>query len=347
MSIGRSDSVIRILIATAVIAALAAVLIVAVGGDEDGLDAPAERGTATATWGTLEPSPLTRTEVGAARIDDRIYVLGGYLPDGTTTGRMAVYDISAGEWEEGPALPVAVNHAGVAALGGDLYVLGGNLETDAGREPKSRRLFRYHPGAQEWIELPSAPTARAALGLVAIDDRLYAAGGTAEGSDRLRTLEVYDVGSERWSAGAPMPTGRNHVGAAVLDGGMVVTGGRPGPEQGGLDTVERYDPDRDRWREMPPLGTARSGHATVAAAGGLVAFGGEELDDGTTIAAVELFDASEGSWERLPDMVTPRHGLGAAALGSRIFAIEGGPRPGLAFSGALEFLDLPPDSGPS
>ena len=347
MSIRPSDSVVRIFIAAAVIAALVAVLIVAVGGGEEGPGAPAERGTATASWGTLEPSPLTRTEVGAARIDGRIYVLGGYLPDGTTTGRMAVYDISDGEWEEGPTLPAAVNHPGVAALGGDLYALGGNLEADAGQEPKSRRLFRYHPREEEWIELPSAPTARAALGLVAIDDRLYAAGGTTERSDRLRTLEIYDAGNQRWTAGAPMPTGRNHVGAAVLDGDMVVTGGRPGPEHGGLTTVERYDPDRDRWREMPPLGTARSGHATVAAAGGLVAFGGEELDDGTTIAAVEFFDAAEGSWKRLPDMVTPRHGLGAAALGSRVFAIEGGPRPGLAFSGALEFLDVPPASGPS
>ena len=40
-------------------------------------------------------------------------------------------------------------------------------------------------------------------------------------------------------------------------------------------------------------------------------------------------------------MVTPRHGLGGAARGGRVYALEGGPQPGLAYSRALEYLDLP------
>jgi hypothetical protein len=39
-------------------------------------------------------------------------------------------------------------------------------------------------------------------------------------------------------------------------------------------------------------------------------------------------------------MLTPRHGLGVVSRGRRVFAIEGGPMPGLAFSSALEFLDV-------
>jgi hypothetical protein len=39
-------------------------------------------------------------------------------------------------------------------------------------------------------------------------------------------------------------------------------------------------------------------------------------------------------------MVTPRHGVGGAAKGRRVYALEGGPEPGLAFSSALEYLDL-------
>jgi hypothetical protein len=31
----------------------------------------------------------------------------------------------------------------------------------------------------------------------------------------------------------------------------------------------------------------------------------------------------------------------AASLGDRVYALEGGPRPGLHFSSALEFLDVP------
>jgi hypothetical protein len=85
----------------------------------------------------------------------------------------------------------------------------------------------------------------------------------------------------------------------------------------------------------------RSGHATVVAAGRLVAFGGERLDGSTTIAETEVFDPATRTWSPLPPMLTPRHGLGGVAQGSRVFAIEGGPQPGLAYSSALEYLDVP------
>ena len=172
-------------------------------------------------------------------------------------------------------------------------------------------------------------------------DRLYAAGGYSETNPQLRRLEVYDLERDRWRPGPRMPTGRNHVGAAALDGRLVVTGGRPGPVTGSQTTVESYDPQRRRWRTLAPLSTARSGHAAVVAGGRLVVLGGEELGPGgATIEQVESYDRRADAWTSLPDMVTPRHGLGAAAKGSRIYALEGGPRPGLAFSRALEYLDL-------
>jgi non-specific serine/threonine protein kinase len=121
----------------------------------------------------------------------------------------------------------------------------------------------------------------------------------------------------------------------------VVTGGRPGPVHGNLATVERYDPGSRRWTTLPDLATPRSGHSTVAVGARLVAFGGEELDGGTTIEQAEVLAPGAGAWTPLPEMITPRHGVGGAARGKRVYALEGGPQPGLAFSSALEYLDLP------
>jgi hypothetical protein len=39
-------------------------------------------------------------------------------------------------------------------------------------------------------------------------------------------------------------------------------------------------------------------------------------------------------------MRTPRHGLGGVSLNDRVYAIQGGPRPGFFFSDATEFLDV-------
>jgi hypothetical protein len=71
-------------------------------------------------------------------------------------------------------------------------------------------------------------------------------------------------------------------------------------------------------------------------------FGGEEIDGtGVTIEQTEVLEPGASSWAALPEMVTPRHGVGGAAKGSRVYAIEGGTRAGLAFSSALEYIDLP------
>ncbi len=108
-----------------------------------------------------------------ARVGDRIYVVGGFVPDGGSTGRMARYDISEDAWTEVAPLPIAVNHPGVTAHRGFLYVTGGF--TDAGGP--SDRLYRYDPERDRWRRLPDMPTARGALGFVGIGGRLYAAGG--------------------------------------------------------------------------------------------------------------------------------------------------------------------------
>ena len=88
--------------------------------------------------------------------------------------------------------------------------------------------------------------------------------------------------------------------------------------------------------------TPRSGFAAVAVAGKPVVFGGEELGPGgSTIEEVELFDPGRRRWRPLPEMLTPRHGLGGGAQGRHVYAVEGGPTPGFAFSGAIEELTLP------
>jgi non-specific serine/threonine protein kinase len=55
---------------------------------------------------------------------------------------------------------------------------------------------------------------------------------------------------------------------------------------------------------------------------------------------VYAWDIARGRWSRLPDLRTPRHGLGVVAVGTRVYAVGGGPTPGLAVSGADEYLDL-------
>ena len=69
---------------------------------------------------------------------------------------------------------------------------------------------------------------------------------------------------------------------------------------------------------------------------------GGESPPGTN-RTVWALGAGDRAWTALPDIPTPRHGLGVVALGGRIWAIAGGPQPGLTVSGAVE--SLPVSSG--
>lgn len=300
---------------------------------------PEPRTRGAGSWETgLAESPFSRSEVGAARVGDRIYVVGGFLASGATTGRMAAYDISADRWVRRRPLPKGVNHPGVASLGRRLYVLGGQRE--AGERP-SAALWRYTPARNRWKRLPSAPTRRAAMALAAGDGKLYAAGGQTDGSSELRRLEVYDVSARRWRVRAPMPTGRNHLSGAFALGDFWAIGGRN--SGGNSAAVERFDPATGEWSTEAALNVPRGGIAAAVARESIVVLGGEELQPwGTTIAEVEQLplDDLAGGWELLEDMPTPRHGLGAAAMGDFVYALEGGPEPRLTTSRLVERLDL-------
>jgi N-acetylneuraminic acid mutarotase len=289
-------------------------------------------------WRALAPSPLSRTEVAAARVGRFVYVVGGFEEKtGQTTRAVLRYDLEADRWKRVRSLPIGVNHTGIAASGGRVYVMGGYTEPrDFSR--RTAALFRYDPSSDRWKRLRSAPTERAAHTMQAIGGRLYAVGGV-DSAGATGRLEIYDIKRNRWSAGAAMTVPREHLASAVARGRLHVLAGRTG-EAGNFTTHEAYNPRTRRWSKLPNMRKPRGGIAAAAVdSGRIVVFGGEE--GAGTIKEVELYDVAARRWSALPDMRTPRHGLGGVAYKGRVYSIEGGPQPGFFFSNALEVLRIP------
>jgi hypothetical protein len=317
---------------------LAAVAFLGLAGCTGG-EAPApERAPATTAapsagepaWRRLAAAPSPRTEVAAAAVGRRIWVLGGYGPDGATLATVEVYDTATDTWARGPDLPVAVNHAMAATLDRALYVAGGN----DGNRP-STQLARLD--GDRWRSLAPLPQGRSAGGLVALDGRLYLVGGVVEGGLAADT-QVYDPAADRWSSAPGLPTPREHLGAAASGGRVYVVGGRVGGVGNNLATAEVFDPGGGRWASVAELPTPRGGLAATATAGGqVVAVGGEAA---ATFSEAEAFDPDSGRWRSLPPLPTPRHGLGVVAVGDVVYVLAGGPRPGLHTSAANEAIGL-------
>jgi N-acetylneuraminic acid mutarotase len=326
----------------ATLAGVAAAIVLPDGGD--GADGTQRASTARAArWTSLPPSPLVRTEVGAARVGRSIYVVGGFVqPNLVTTDQVTRYDISTGTWSSVAPLPVAVNHPAVAAgagrCAGAVYVYGGytgngtlSAEVDA--------LQRFDPRSGTWTVLPGSGVARAASTLAPVGCSLYAIGGASAGAPQ-RLVQIYDIRRGAWRTGPGMRVAREHLASATIGKHILVLGGRAGGEN--LDVVEDLDTRSRKWHRRPPIPTARSGFGAAVIGGWAVVVGGEELaPGGETIRPVQAFNPRSRRWRKLPGMLTPRHGLGVVAEGRRIFAVEGGPHPGASLSSVLEMLRVP------
>jgi N-acetylneuraminic acid mutarotase len=149
------------------------------------------------SWASLQPAQLARTEVTAARIGHVIYVFGGF-EEKTKSSTVALegYDVATGRWRVLRSAPLALNHAGMAAYRGSLYVLGGYAATGDSLSGAVRTLFRYDPARNRWSRLPSAPTARAAFAVGVVGNRLYAAGGRNDRAT-LSSTEIFDFRTRR------------------------------------------------------------------------------------------------------------------------------------------------------
>jgi hypothetical protein len=54
---------------------------------------------------------------------------------------------------------------------------------------------------------------------------------------------------------------------------------------------------------------------------------------------VEGYNAKSNSWSSYARLPTARHGPGAVALGSKLYVISGGPKPGASASAVNEILE--------
>lgn len=273
-------------------------------------------------WTEATPPFTAHREMGAAVIGDRIYVPGGISASRSVMAGMSVYDVAAGVWSTGPAMPEPRHHHGVAAVDGKLYVIGGysSLEPHWGPWPVAGSVFEFDPESRVWTTKRSMPLPVAAAAVAAYDGRIYVFGGVASERERDETY-IYDPATDSWSGGQSMPTAREHVAAVVLDSAIFVIAGRRF-ESTNVGAVEVYSPESDSWRTAATI-SPTSGHGVAVMEGRIYVFGGENLGTGSMSARAWEYDPGADSWQRVADLPSARHGAPAVGLGDRIHVIGG------------------------
>src|SRR5829696_6626139 len=280
------------------------------------------------TWITTgEKLNIPRSEITAAVLNGKIYVIGGLNAVGKNIASVEVYELGTGKWSNTTIapLPEQRDHAAAAAYNGKLYVVGGY---DSMRNP-SNKLFIYDLATNKWQEGKPMPTARGALTAAFINGTLYAIGGNS--TSPLNTNEAYDPQNNTWIQKAPMPTARHHHASAVVDGKLYVFGGRQLDNSTKsfiitLDKNEMYVSQKNTWITLEPMPSKRGGLTAANSSDGQIYVIGGELPPGSneTIRMFynnEKYDPKTNKWTSDPPMPTARHGLAAERVGDKIYVI--------------------------
>lgn len=241
---------------------------------------------------------------------------------------------TAGErrWRPAPPMAVSRSHAAAAALGTDLYILGGQrLRQGLGRCrshwcPVSA-VEHYDAERQVWQMLPPMPTARKGLAAAAVGGFLYAVGGS-NCCDDLKTAERYHLQTQRWEVLPSLLLPRENLALMKTAEGNILA---VGPEVPSASSIEMFEPLLWCWtelkRSLPASLACKQGDsrnlwppwrhcsAQAALAGQMYICGGYQ--DFKACRRVDILDLHENVARPGPILPTPCAGAAMAFLRPR------------------------------
>lgn len=293
-----------------------------------------------ARWSTLADAPAPRQEVAAGLVGNEVYVAGGFDAAGGASPRVDIYDIRAGRWRVGPALPEGRHHPAAAVFRGQMYVVGG-----FGPNGASAEVFRLDADPPRWVRVAELNHARGAAAAVVAGARLFVFGGQGPGGALVAQTEVFEPdATSRWTDLAPLPTPSHHLAAAVAGPFVYVAAGRAVRESKTVNIAAfaRYDTTRNSWEELPDVPHTRSGHGAAIVNDVVVLIGGEDPATGgaPSIAPVDAYSIETRTWSSLPAMPRPRHGIAVVGSEGKIYVFLGAGRTGVDPSNHVDALVL-------
>lgn len=185
-------------------------------------------------WAEGAALPQPRCGYGLTAYKDQLYLFGGW--DGTAyQDTVFVFSPDLNKWTRVESkLPQPLGYMGVATAMDFIYVSGGyNGQTE------SAQTYAFNPETGQWANKAPMQEKRGGLGLVNINNQLYAVGGGWE--HPLATSERYDPVSDTWTAfETPFPHQWRNLGLTTLNSEIFAVGGWNGAEEVYMDDIVSY-----------------------------------------------------------------------------------------------------------
>ena len=250
-------------------------------------------------WQRLTDMPTFRFLSGAAVVDGKIYVVGGYSSidrNGANTKMVKVvevYDPQTDTWSRKQEMSVSRFAFGISVVKKKIYVMGG---VNPFENPwRLDHMEVYDPTGDTWTERANMPTIRSGVEAAVVKDTIYVIAGSGwprdgQGGPKLATIEAYHPRTNRWQKKPDLPNLKTAFSTVVVDDEIYLIGGFEGVGfEKYLATVEVYDPRTERWDESPPMPTGNIPF-DAAVVNGKIYILGSERENGKLSLDVEVFD---------------------------------------------------------
>ncbi|CAL1151348.1 unnamed protein product [Cladocopium goreaui] len=263
-------------------------------------------------WITLPPLPTPRRASNSwpaiSSLKGRIYICGGSSHDEDYLSAVDCFDPLSFQWESFAPMGTARACAVAEALGGELYVCGGETGTSNIDDFIALDTAeRFSPMTGCWETLPpmSEPRGGDANGdpnIVAcvLGNYLYVRGG-----HEVDSMERFNPATHQWESLPPMKTPRYYAAMVAFNNRIYVCGGKDDNDAEELSSVEGFDPATGCWEVLPSMNTRRANAGVVASEGYVYICGGRIYSDSgpsTCLRSVERFCLARRCWEVLPPM---------------------------------------------
>lgn len=245
---------------------------------------------ATSAWLQLASAPVTLAYHSMAVLNGKLYVFGGGMggsgSTSTYTNGLYVYDFATNKWSAlavTGTLPAARYSAGLVAIGGKLYMYGGQVNGGVTAD-----LWVFDPATAKWATLAGNSPGRSQFVCGVIAGEFYVARGSQSGSTA--RLAKYNPQTNTWTAllDYPFATTLFMTGACVA--GQLYTFGGLQSSVGNVNDFSCYDPTESKWVALPsgPAGSGMQFAAACELGGKLYVYGGGDVNGiYTTFYSVE------------------------------------------------------------
>jgi N-acetylneuraminic acid mutarotase len=215
----------------------------------------------------------------------------------------------------------------ITATANNKILFAGGLSYDAdGTGIPIRRVDIYDINTNSWSikDLAEYPTWRVDMGMAAVDNKIFIAGGGFWGDDiYTNQVDIYNVSDNRWST-ASLGEYKSAVGSVSSGNKIFFAGGYSfdGSSNYWSNSVDIYDNATNRWT-TGSLSEGR-GYVSAVAGGNKIYFAGGQKNNGQFLLSdrIDEYDMVTDSWST-SSLHEPLVGIGVVSADNKVFFAGG------------------------